>query len=102
MEGYSIYIGTASTLYRRRAKIITIIIALLCKQYKLLLIYYATYSPCTRPPLPSPVIRLHNNTYTYTQDINIYIIILFGGDSISSFFRLGLSMRFSELEFSVK
>ena len=30
------------------------------------------------------------------------MIIIFGGDSVWSFFRLGLSMRFSELEFSVK
>ena len=30
------------------------------------------------------------------------MIIIFFGDSVRSFFRLGLSMRFSELEFSVK
>ena len=30
------------------------------------------------------------------------MIILFFGDSVGSFFRLGLSMRFAELEFSVK
>ena len=32
----------------------------------------------------------------------VYMIILFFGDWVGIFFRLGLSMQFAELEFSVK
>ena len=41
------------------------------------------------------------NKYSGVYSLD-YIIILFGGDSVWSFLRLGLSMRFSELEFSAK
>ena len=40
MEGYSIYIGTASTLYCRRAKIITILKVPVTDRWRSLLLWY--------------------------------------------------------------
>ena len=54
---------------------------------------------------PTGMILVHQidiDSQQYLQSINIYMIILFGGNSVRRFFHLGLSMRFSELEFSVK
>ena len=48
--------------------------------------------------------RAEHNDISSEQHIHIYIyvITLFGGDSVRSFVDLGLSMRFSEPELSVK